>query len=244
MKSLLTSFLVLLTFTSFSKTTDGELPKVKASISAEYNHFRPMCLYYKRAGIPNFNSFGMNVGIHKFYHGPLNLIPRAGFNTGVIHFSDLPQSIELEEGAVGDYQARTIRSSFYGGIQVGYHFAKNFEVSVPIYFAMRYTAHKGYFSDNDGEVIESGYGANEAYTGVFGDHLAPGFKSGLEIAVFPQKVISFYSRFNFNYFAKRDVWNVEGTEQDENNGNIIVPVKTVKATGNWGFAVGMRFNLL
>ena len=135
--------------------------------------------------------------------------------------------------------------SYFGGVQAGRLFGARqlFAIEIPIYAAFRTIGHEGYFLDDESARIPVDLDGANPYNGKFGNKTQFGFKSGLEFVFLPKKKVSFYARFNFTYFTKRDVYNVAETELDT-NGDIDVPVETVKATGNYGWAAGIRFNLI
>ncbi len=254
MKRLFISLFGLLLGTSFAAEPPCCVEQyVAASISAEYNNFRPMCLFYQRAGIPDWNSFGLNIGAKKITRGAFSAQPKIGFTYGGVNFNNLQESVELTYEQVAEpnpktanYNARSSRSSFFGGVQFGRTFGcrQLFALEIPVFLNVRYISHEGYFVDTDNRIVQGDLVGNDTYNGNFGQKVQVGFQSGLEAVLFPMRMISIYTRFNFNYFKQREVYNVAGTGLDLATGNIYIPTETVKATGNYGFAVGIRVNFM
>jgi hypothetical protein len=93
-------------------------------------------------------------------------------------------------------------------------------------------------------IVDGDLGSNNSFNGNFDSKTQFGFKSGVEAVLFPLKRISVFTRFNFTYFTRKNVFNVAETSMNQLSGSVEVPFESVKATGNYGWAAGIRFNLM
>ncbi|MBD3638892.1 MAG: hypothetical protein HUJ25_16180 [Crocinitomicaceae bacterium] len=248
MRYFLVYIITVICFSGFGQSNEENTRPLRYFESGTmfYDRIFPACSDYNAAGVPNFNSFGLEGEFLAYTFGQWRWKQMVSGLFAGKEVPDLVENIEFQGGYLGGFSAWTKRFSGSIGSVMAFQPHPKLEIGLPVMFTVRLTKQHGYFYAYEGQGIDpedevSPELANTANSMLISKKWMPGFKTGLEVVGFPNSIFSVVGRINYQYFGWRDVVDLSTAKLNASAGTVDFTSDRVWSTPEWGFSLGVRF---
>jgi hypothetical protein len=196
--------------------------------------------------LPNIGNFTMEATFAKRHFAFFNTSFGITTNFGAKNFDQVIEDIEFQGGYMGFASYSMQRFGVWGKYIFGAQIGKIVEVAIPLKVGFRTTGYRQVFELYEGqEIAEEDMvdeeDASEENNDAFARSNSLGFGTGLNLAFFPNGIVSPFFEMGYNYLGQNELPRVEGASIF--NGDIIVPEISVANNTEMTFRVGLRFNI-
>lgn len=196
--------------------------------------------------LPSIGNFTMEATFLKRHHRFFNTSFGIETNFGAKSYDEVIENIEFEGGYLGFASYSINRFDVWGKYLFGAQVGKIVEFSIPLKVGYRTTSYSEEFDIYEGQEIAqedlaTQDDAAEENNDVFFRSNKLGFGTGLNLAFFPNGVVSPFVEMGYNYFGESDLPRPD--KATINNGDIIIPNSSLSSNDELTFRVGLRFNI-
>ncbi|MEX1192976.1 MAG: hypothetical protein WEA99_13490 [Brumimicrobium sp.] len=223
--------------TSYSKSLSCH----RGSFSLGYAQQNPLS-----DSLPSIGNFTMEATFLKRHHRFFNTSFGIETNFGAKSYDEVIENIEFEGGYLGFASYSINRFDVWGKYLFGAQVGKIVEFSIPLKVGYRTTSYSQEFDIYEGQEIAqedlaTQNDAEEENNDVFFRSNKLGFGTGVNLAFFPNGVVSPFVELGYTYFGEAELPRPDKATM--NNGDIIIPNISLANNNELTFRVGLRFNI-
>lgn len=215
-----------------------------SSVTFQFDKYFPFSDNYKNSGVERFGAFGLSMEFWNIEIGMLRIRQRMGISIASKLYEDIHSDIILPNGLLGGFEARANRNSAYIGPTISVQPIEKLKIGIPLNFAIRQTSDIGYFNlyNNQGFDEEEMQEYRDENKVELSNDILPGFKTGLELTIFPEGEFSIILAYNFERYGERKVFDHNSNPQyfKEDGPGVFYDPKIVGKTSELGFSIGLR----
>lgn len=196
--------------------------------------------------LPSIGNFTMEATFLKRHRRFFNTSFGIETNFGAKSYDRVLENIEFEGGYLGFASYSINRFDVWGKYLFGAQVGKIVEFSIPLKVGYRTTSYSQEFGIYEGQEIAqedlaTPDDADEENNDVFFRSNKIGFGTGLNLAFFPNSVVSPFVEMGYNYFGESDLPRPDQTTI--NSGDITIPNLSLSKNDELTFRIGLRFNI-
>ncbi|GEM_PF-6484270 len=196
--------------------------------------------------LPKIGNFTMEATFLKRHYRFFNTSFGITTNFGSKSFDKVIEDIEFQGGYMGYASYSIQRFDVWGKYLVGAQIGKIVEIAIPLKVGFRTTGYRQQFDLYEGQDIAEEdmveeEDASEENNDAFARSNKIGFGTGLNVAFFPNGVLSPFFEMGYNYFGEDELPRI--SDASISNGDITVPDISLTNNSEMTFRVGVRFNI-